>query len=57
MPKSSKTKNEKQSCVIYNSLLIFFGGFCNKDGDESAEQLTNALEVLDIETMQWVESI
>lgn len=36
MPKNSQTKNEKQSCVIYNSLLVFFGGFFSKDGDESA---------------------
>ncbi len=33
MPKISKTKNEKQSCVLYDSLLVFFGGFCSKDGD------------------------
>lgn len=56
LPKTNRTKNEKQSCVLYESLLVFFGGFCNKQDGEQ-EELTNAIEVLDIETMQWVESI
>jgi hypothetical protein len=49
-------KREKQSCVLYEMLLVFFGGYyCSPDFEY--ENLYNEISVLDIEKMHWVDSI
>jgi hypothetical protein len=49
-------KKEKQSCVIYEMLLVFFGGYyCSPDFEYEAYY--NAISVLDIENMKWIDQI
>lgn len=45
-------KREKGSCVLFNELLVFFGGYyCSPDIE--METFFNDIEVLDIENMAW----
>ena len=43
-------KWERHSCVLFKSLLIFFGG-CFTCEDNQVEKLSNDIEVLDLESM------
>ena len=45
--------HERQSCVLYDDLMVFFGGVHLNE----KEQLCSKLKVLNIERMQWVDSI
>lgn len=47
-------KREKQTCVLYQTLLIFFGGYyCSHDFE--FESTYNDIQVLDIEEMKWID--
>lgn len=49
-------KVEKQSCVLYEMLMVFFGGYyCSHDFEYEA--CYNSISVLDIENMRWIEQI
>jgi N-acetylneuraminic acid mutarotase len=49
-------KVEKQSCVLFDMLLVFFGGYyCSHDFEYEA--CYNSIFVLDIENMRWVDQI
>lgn len=49
-------KKEKQSCVIYDMLLVFFGGYyCSPDFEY--EVYYQDISVLDIENMKWIQII
>jgi hypothetical protein len=49
-------KVEKQSCVLYEMLMVFFGGYyCSPDFEY--EVCYNRISVLDIESMRWVDEI
>jgi Rab9 effector protein with kelch motifs len=49
-------KVEKQSCVLYDMLMIFFGGYyCSPDFEY--EVCYNHISVLDIEHMRWIDQI
>jgi N-acetylneuraminic acid mutarotase len=49
-------KKEKQTCVIYEMLLVFFGGyFCSPDFEY--EEFYKDISVLDIENMKWIDQI
>ena len=49
-------KVEKQSCVLFNMLMVFFGGYyCSPDFEYEA--CYNQISVLDIENMRWVDHI
>jgi hypothetical protein len=46
-------KKEKQTCVLYQTLLVFFGGYyCHPDFE--CEYTYNDIQVLDIEDMKWI---
>lgn len=48
------SKREKQSCVLYEMLLVFFGGYyCSPDFE--FEKTYNDINVLDLEHMMWIE--
>jgi hypothetical protein len=58
IPKNGDKKLEKQSCVLFESLLVFFGGYNCENGKEcSVEALSHELRVLDLEKMQWIDKI
>lgn len=49
-------KREKQSCVLYEMLLVLFGGyFCSSDLE--FEYTYNEIQVLDVEHMCWINDI
>ena len=49
-------KVEKQTCVLYEMLMVFFGGYyCSPDFEYEA--CYNLISVLDIENMRWVEQV
>lgn len=50
----SPSKREKQTCVLYQTLLVFFGGYyCSPDFQ--FEHTYNDIQVLDIEEMKWID--
>lgn len=49
-------KKEKQSCVIYEMLMVFFGGYFFSP-DFEYEAYYNTISVLDIENMKWIDQI
>jgi hypothetical protein len=58
VPKAHEIRLEKQSCVLFESLLVFFGGYhCGLGGECPADALSHDLRVLDLEKMLWVEHI
>jgi hypothetical protein len=58
IPQAQEIKLEKQSCVLFESLLVFFGGYhCGLGGECPADALSHDLRVLDLEKMQWVDQI
>jgi hypothetical protein len=58
IPKAHHALLEKQSCVLFDSLLVFFGGYNCAIGEVcSAGALSHGLRVLDLEKMQWIEHI
>lgn len=49
VPTICQKKLEKQSCVLYESLLVFFGGYhCEKEEECSVDAMSHDLRVLDL---------
>ena len=56
VPNAHHALLEKQSCVLFDSLLVFFAGYNCAVGELcSADALSHDLRVLDLEKMQWIE--
>ena len=50
------SKREEQTCVLYEMLLVFFGGYyCSPDLE--FEYSYNDIQVLDLEHMRWINDI
>jgi N-acetylneuraminic acid mutarotase len=50
------TKREKESCVLYDMMLVFFGGYsCTSDYEY--ETYYNEITALNIEQMKWINEI
>lgn len=50
------SKKEKQSCVLYDMMLVFFGGY-NCTPDFEYEIYYNEITALNIEHMKWIKEI